>query len=110
MHTEQNRLVIPLAGDIDHHMASLLRQDIDAAVNETRPEVLELNFYNVTFMDSSGIGLIMGRYRLVTGWNGRLVVSHVPAQIEKLMHLAGLGTLPIFEDTGKEEITNETDQ
>lgn len=110
MQGTQNRLIIPLSGDIDHHMASRLRQDIDAVVNKNRPKVLELDFQNVTFMDSSGIGLIMGRYRLVTGWNGRLVVSHIPTQIEKLMHLAGLGSLPIFEDAGKDEMNNETNQ
>ncbi len=102
MDTAQNRLVIALSGDIDHHKASRLRQEIDATVEAKRPEILELDFHNVTFMDSSGIGLIMGRYRLVTGWNGRLYVTHVPPQIQKLMQLAGLGTLPIFEAPGKE--------
>ena len=105
---EKYRMIIQLSGDIDHHKASKLREDIDNAVNKNRPKVLELDFQNVTFMDSSGIGLIMGRYRLVTGWSGRLVVSHTPAHIEKLMHLAGLGALPIFEDIGKDEMNNET--
>lgn len=108
-HTE-NRLVIAISGDIDHHKASQLRQDIDAAAQKEQPKVLELDFRNVTFMDSSGIGLIMGRYRLVTGWNGQLVVTHVPPQIQKLMQLAGLGTLPIFEESGKEGMFNETHQ
>ncbi|MBQ8753084.1 MAG: STAS domain-containing protein [Clostridia bacterium] len=102
MHNTPNRLVIALSGDIDHHKASRLRQEIDSAAEAKRPELLELDFRDVTFMDSSGIGLIMGRYRLVTGWNGHLLITHVPPQIQKLMQLAGLGTLPIFEGSGKE--------
>lgn len=104
MNTAPTRLVIALCGDIDHHKASRLRQEIDTAAEAKRPDILELDFQNVTFMDSSGIGLIMGRYRLVTGWNGNLCVTHVSPQVQKLMQLAGLGTLPIFEDLGKEGI------
>ena len=98
--TTRKRIV--LSGDIDHHRAAVIRQNIDAALCEEQPSLLELDFSAVSFMDSSGIGLIMGRYRLQNSWGGRLVVTNVPQHIQKLMHLAGLGSLPIFEETAKE--------
>ena len=104
----ENRLVIPLSGYIDHHQAAQLRRDIDAVLFAQRPDVLELDFQKVSFMDSSGIGLIMGRYRLLQGWNGRLIVSHLSPSVRKLVLLAGLGTLPIFDETGKEGTDHET--
>ena len=99
---------IALSGDIDHHRAGNMRQNIDAVLREEQPSLLELDFSDVTFMDSSGIGLIMGRYRLQSSWGGRLIVTNVPPHIEKLMFLAGLGGLPIFEETTKEGMQCET--
>lgn len=107
MPTVENRLVIPLVGDIDHHQAALLRQDIDAVLCAQKPDVLELDLQRVSFMDSSGIGLIMGRYRLLQGWNGRLILSHLSDSVRKLVLLAGLGTLPIFDENRKEGSDHE---
>ncbi len=101
---------ITLSGDIDHHRATGMRQSIDTVLCEERPSILELDFSGVTFMDSSGIGLIMGRYRLLNSWGGQLIVTHIPPHIEKLMHLAGLGCLPIFEENTKEGMSHETNQ
>ncbi len=106
--TTRKRIV--LSGDIDHHRSVGIRQSIDAVICEERPHLLELDFSGVTFMDSSGIGLIMGRYRLMNSWEGHLVVTNVPQHIQKLMYLAGLGSLPIFEENMKEGMSYETNQ
>ena len=50
-----------LSGEIDHHAAQSLRREIDAQVDDRLPELLTLDFSGVTFMDSSGVGLILGR-------------------------------------------------
>ena len=52
-----------LSGELDHHSAKEMREQIDSAVEINMPTLLILNFADVTFMDSSGIGLVMGRYR-----------------------------------------------
>ena len=54
-----------LDGEIDHHSASVMRNEIDAAVEKNMPTMLVLDFRDVTFMDSSGIGLVMGRYKVM---------------------------------------------
>ncbi len=86
-----------LDGEIDHHAASGIREQIDEAVDRLRPQVLTLDFRNVTFMDSSGIGLVMGRYRLIQETGGRLVIRHTSQHIRKVMRLAGIDRLAEFQ-------------
>lgn len=86
-------LIAYLTGELDHHCAVSMRQKIDSAVNEYKPSLLVLDFGDVSFMDSSGIGLIMGRYKLINEFGGTLHVVNVSAQAHKVMTLAGLENL-----------------
>lgn len=81
-------LVAYLSGEIDHHSAQQLRMEIDAQLQNTLPQTLTLDFAGVSFMDSSGIGLILGRARRMSALDGRLVVQHPPRQIQKMLDLA----------------------
>ena len=63
-YTARNRdLSLSLSGEIDHHTAAFLRSGIDAAFVRQKPKTLILDFSGVTFMDSSGVGLALGRYK-----------------------------------------------
>ena len=88
-----------LSGEIDHHSAVELRRRIDESVLSGTPERLILDFSGVTFMDSSGIGLIMGRYRLMQLEGGTLVVTGASERLRKVMRLAGLDRLGILRET-----------
>ena len=90
-----NTLIAQISGDIDHHTAAFLRESIDKMTESALPRTLILDFGGVGFMDSSGIGLIMGRYKLIQSMNGTLRVEHASPQLKKLMNLAGLALLPI---------------
>ncbi len=90
---EEGRVVALLNGEIDHHNAPLLRSEIDGAVERLRPEELVLDFADVSFMDSSGIGLVIGRCKLMKNIGGRVTVSNTSVQIKKVMKLAGLDML-----------------
>ncbi len=79
-----------LDGEIDHHCAPSIRSEIDMAVENSHPESLILDFGEVTFMDSSGIGLVMGRYQVMKGIGGRVCLQNTPVHIKKVMRLAGL--------------------
>ena len=61
-----------LTGEIDHHAAQSLRREIDAQIDDRLPELLTLDFSGVTFMDSSGVGLILGRGRHIGALGGRM--------------------------------------
>lgn len=94
-----------LSGEIDHHAARTAREAIDAAIGRHRIRQLALDFGKVTFMDSSGIGLIMGRYRIMNEVGGTLRVIHCSQQMEKLMRLAGVGMLHVLasDQEGRKE-------
>lgn len=85
-----------LSGEIDHHSAVEIREKIDESVIQSGAEQLILDFARVTFMDSSGIGLVMGRFRLMQESGGRVMLQNLPAPIKKVMKLAGLDKLAEF--------------
>ena len=82
-----------LSGEIDHHSARQIREAIDEAASKVKPKVLTLDFSAVQFMDSSGVGLIMGRCKLMQIWAGRVIIANLPPKIEKIVSLAGLNQL-----------------
>ena len=90
---KDNVLEIKLVGEIDHHSASLIRASIDDAIIHKHPSLLILDFSGVTFMDSSGIGLVMGRYKLMKTVQGRIRVENLSPGAYKVMVLAGLEKL-----------------
>ncbi|MBR2040949.1 MAG: STAS domain-containing protein [Oscillospiraceae bacterium] len=79
-----------ISGEIDHHNAGEMRTRIDEAVEYSYPEVLVLDFGGVTFMDSSGIGLVMGRFRLMKNLCGKVIIENAPRAIKKVMRMAGI--------------------
>lgn len=85
-----NQLCAYLSGEIDHHSAQLLRQSIDSEIAGRMPEVLLMDFTGVGFMDSSGVGLILGRSKQMQALEGQLVVQHAPSGIQKMLNLAGI--------------------
>ena len=90
---EDNKIIAFLSGEIDHHGASALREEIDYAIRENNPSELILDFSDVGFMDSSGIGLVMGRYKLMNEIGGTVSVQNPPIYIKKVMKLAGIDKL-----------------
>ena len=94
-----------LSGEIDHHNAPELRRKIDEAVNNRLPELLVLDFGAVSFMDSSGIGLVMGRYRLIEGLNCKMYIINLSGHAYKVMRLAGLEKIAVLQEKKKEVST-----
>ena len=89
----KNEIRVRLDGEIDHHSASIIRLCIDDAIIHKRPKTLILDFGAVSFMDSSGIGLVMGRYKLMKTVGGRISVQNLSPSAYKVMKLAGLERL-----------------
>ena len=89
----QKEIRVYLSGEIDHHSAALIRASIDDAIIHTHPSLLVLDFSAVSFMDSSGIGLVMGRYKLMKTVQGRIRVENLSPSAYKVMVLAGLEKL-----------------
>lgn len=84
----EDTLYAYLSGEIDHDAAQRLRIGIDTTVSDRMPQVLVLDFSGVGFMDSSGIGLILGRQRRMQALGGKVRIQHPPEQIKKMLSLA----------------------
>ena len=69
-----NLMIAYLIGELDHHSAGAVRDKIDSSISCMKPNHLILDFKNVSFMDSSGIGLVMGRYRLMQNHRGSVEI------------------------------------
>ena len=97
--TADDTLYAYLAGEIDHDSAQKLRIEIDNAIVSHVPATLTLDFGSVGFMDSSGVGLILGRQRRVQALGGRLRIQHAPRQLRRVLQLAQIPcTDPVQED------------
>ena len=79
-----------LAGEIDHDAAQSLRIQLDDALVSRAPQTMILDFGGVGFMDSSGVGLILGRQRSARTLGTTLQIQHAPAQLRRVLQLAGI--------------------
>ena len=98
----EDLMVAKLQGDIDHHSAGEIRRYIDERAQIMKPAVLKLDFAAVPFMDSSGIGLILGRIRLVKLWSGRVVLCNISENISRMAKMAGVFKFASVEPNEKE--------
>ena len=99
---ENDKAVAYLFGEIDHHSAKEIRSQLDSYIITAQPEIFAIDMGGISFMDSSGIGLIMGRYRLMKLIGGSLLVCNVPPHIKRIIDLSGVGTLGVLEYRTKE--------
>ncbi|MCM1006736.1 MAG: STAS domain-containing protein [Ruminococcus flavefaciens] len=88
--SENGSAIARLSGEIDHHNAKELRTQLDKFIISAQPPELVMDFKNITFMDSSGIGLIMGRSKLMKECGGRLEVRNSQPYIKRVLKLSGI--------------------
>ena len=86
-------LRVAIVGEINHHNAVFVRQEIDEKIQELNSKNLVLDLADAPFIDSSGLGLIMGRYQRMQELGGILTVANPSAEHKKLFKLAGLNKL-----------------
>ena len=100
-------LEIKLTGEIDHHSAVNVRSDIDGLILNLFPRKVVLDLSEISFMDSSGLGLIMGRYSLVKELGGTLSLRAPTVAVMKILTLAGMERMIKIEKSIKEDVKNE---
>lgn len=92
-------LKITVIGEIDHHSARKFRSDIDELIYYYRPKKLYLDLSEIAFMDSSGLGLILGRFTLTRELGGELIILDPTDAVKKILDLAGTARLIKIEKT-----------
>lgn len=93
-------LTARLSGEIDHHSAKSMREKIDSSIMVNMPTLLVLDFSGVSFMDSSGIGLVMGRYKLLSKSGAEMLITGMSPNIYKVMKLSGIEKLARLDNGG----------
>ncbi len=96
-----NILCFRLSGEIDHHSAPVVREQMDRDIYFFRPKNVIMVLDGVGFMDSSGLGLILGRYTKIRDLQGTLKIEDPTPEIEKILKLAGVDKLIPVVKTGK---------
>lgn len=98
---KRNRtLVVQMTGEIDHHTCEVLRSEVDHALERMGGKNIVFKMGGVSFMDSSGIGVIIGRYKNIQSLGGRIAVAEANERLEQIFQLSGLkGLIPSFCDT-----------
>lgn len=85
-----NSLVVKLYGEIDQHCVGEIRNDIDRLISLRNPAVLIMDLGGVELMDSSGLGLIMGRYKIMAARGGQVRLIRPKPHVDKVLELAGI--------------------
>ncbi|MBE6637043.1 MAG: STAS domain-containing protein [Ruminococcaceae bacterium] len=78
-----------LTGELDHHSVKEMREVIDATLIDHRPMRVVLDLNEVSFTDSAGLGLILGRYTRISGYGGTMRLIGVSEEFMKILRLAG---------------------
>ena len=89
----KDTLRVHLQGEIDHHGARMVRTEIDSRILKTMPKAAVMDFAAVTFMDSSGVGLVLARHKLCADCGITLYVTGVDNHTGKILSLAGIKTI-----------------
>lgn len=96
---KDRQLTLKIAEEIDENSTDKLRRKIDNEITRFLPRKVIFDFSNVSFMDSAGIGMLLGRYKVIRMLGGNLAISHVNNQIKKVFEISGiLKIIPIIND------------
>lgn len=107
IHLEQHRhaLVVRLAGELDHHSSEEVKAKMEKAIQRGNVSHVILSLKELTFMDSSGIGVILGRYKLIAGRGGRMIVCDVSPAVYRLFELSGIFKIISIEQNERDALS-----
>ena len=99
LEVKQDVLCIRLSGELDHHSADELRDQAVQAIEKYHIRHIILNLEHLSFMDSSGLGVILGRYKQIKQLHGEMVVCAISPPVQRLFDLSGLFKIIRLEPT-----------
>lgn len=96
---EGSTLILHISEELDHHMATQVSRMMDMQIEKGSLKTLIFDFTGMTFMDSSGIGMVMGRYRKMSYLGGRTYVTGIGEGIDRIFSMSGLyRIIPKYEE------------
>jgi len=95
---------VDLFGEIDHHASLYIKEEIDNYLERHNIKKILFNFKDVTFMDSSGVGMIIGRYKKLQNIGGKIAVVNLSPKIRRIFQMSGIFHLVNYFNDDKEAI------
>jgi stage II sporulation protein AA (anti-sigma F factor antagonist) len=96
---EDKVLVFEITEELDHHITEIIRRRIDYEIQRFMPKRAILDFNRVAFMDSAGVGLVIGRYKTASSYGTKLEMINVNSKIRRVFEMSGvLKIIPIIEE------------
>lgn len=92
------KLVVKVPKEVDHCFADGIREEVDRRIQMEDIKILEFDFQETEFMDSSGVGLLMGRYKLMRALGGEVIITHAGERMKKVLMLSGVHKIIPMED------------
>ena len=103
---DKTLLVEILSTELDHHVARDVREEVDSILMKKQIDYIIFDFQYVNFMDSSGIGVIIGRYKKIVSHGGRVSVINMNSRVKKLFNLSGMSKIINIYDTFEDAINS----
>ena len=99
---QQSKLYAKIVGEIDHHSAAEIKDSVDSKIISEGVSTLIFDLTNLTFIDSSGIGVIIGRYKLIKSLGGQMYIISSNKSVDKLLALSGIPEIIKVAQTAEE--------
>lgn len=87
---DRNTLTIQIEGELDHHTSNQVKKELDKVIDDISIQNLVFDFKELYFMDSSGIGVILGRYKIINKRQGSIYIKNANPHINKILDVSGL--------------------
>lgn len=87
---DDENLKVLLSGELDHHSGSQVKDGLDRLFCEVKPKGVVFDFKEVNFMDSTGIGVLLGRYKLLKNMGASVYITNPTSTIDRLLKLSGI--------------------
>ena len=100
-------LILEITEEIDHHMTEKLRRDADYEIQRRNPKRVILDFNSVSFMDSAGIGMVIGRYKTAAMLGAKMEMINVKPNIRRIFEMTGVLKIIPITTLNIEEVSNE---
>lgn len=101
---EIRAILVRIDSELDHHIAGYIREAADGRIRSTNAVNVIFDFSNVSFMDSSGIGMIMGRYKAVKVLGGKVILFGLNMQIRRIIEMSGINKIVTIADTFEDAV------
>lgn len=101
---DKKTILIKVNSELDHHSATEIRKAVDGKIKNTNAKNVIFDFTRVDFMDSSGIGVIMGRYKMTKILGGKVVIFGARKNVSRIIELSGIDKIIDVCNTAEEAI------